>query len=842
MTDAQPPDERNRVEELAEDFLARHRRGEQPDISEYTARHPELAEDIRELFPALLLLEDARPHSEDSGTRPHLSGRDGPLDRLGDYRILREVGRGGMGIVYEAEQLSLGRHVALKVLPAHALLDPRHLQRFHREARAAARLHHTNIVPVFGVGECDGLHYYVMQFIPGLGLDKVLDDLKHLREAGRDQRSPNQESSTLKLPGQEASSTVTDSGSTYWRGVARIGVQVAEALDHAASQGVLHRDIKPSNLLLDAHGTVWVTDFGLAKTLDEDELTQTGDIVGTLRYMAPERLKGTSDVRSDLYGLGLTLYELLALRPAFPEKDRHELLRQVVEQEPPRLDRLDPKIPRDLVTIVEKASAKRPADRYFTARAMADDLRRYLDDRPINARRTGQVERAWRWCKRNRAVASLIFLVALLAVGASGLALLEQNTRRAASRAERQRSAAEIVEAEKTRLADETRLVADFLVREVIFPGATPHGHAELPPTLAALERAEGRIPEIFKGQPLGEATLRHRLGKSYFRIDRPSDARQHLEIAYELRKKHNGQEHRETLESMEFLSLALREEGKISEARALREELLAILGRTRGASSPEATTCSEDLVALLRDEGDLGKARALCEELLLDQRKRLGPEHARTLETLLHLVLVLRAQGELPRALELCEEVIAARTRILGPEDRKTLAARALKTVLLKDRGQLGEALDHGKLTLATQSRILGESDGDTLSSACTISLVLWLLGRTGESHALCEATLDTGHCFLVSVHPDARDPKLFASTLECIDSFEKEGKLEKAATLSRELLSLQVRSTGWGSAATQGLLDRTLGLLRKLGRSSEIAGIERGIRLAKGLESGTR
>ena len=177
----------NPLDALAEEFVARFRRGERPAISEYTGRHPDLAEEIREVFQTLVMMEEVRPGHGDSVAPFDLSGPRSaagvPLERLGDYRILREVGRGGMGIVYEAEQESLGRHVALKVLPAHAALDPRYLQRFQRESRAAAGLHHTNIIPVFGVGAQDGLNYFVMQFIQGLGLDEVLAELKRLRKA-----------------------------------------------------------------------------------------------------------------------------------------------------------------------------------------------------------------------------------------------------------------------------------------------------------------------------------------------------------------------------------------------------------------------------------------------------------------------------------------------------------------------------------------------------------------------------------------------------------------------------------------------------------------------------------
>ena len=298
------------------------------------------------------------------------------LRRLGDYRILREIGRGGMGVVYEAEQESLGRRVALKVLSAGALLDPKHVRRFEREAKAAAKLHHTNIVPVFGVGRQDGHHYLVMQLIAGVGLDVVLKELRRLRQARSgaspaagtrpavsvaglpaahvvrsliagqfDAGVPPDDGSVTEalrwhklrrfaeyrqrcicrgrsppgvlLTGSSGLSASSETDGQFYRSVARIGIQVAEALEYANRQGILHRDIKPSNLLVDKHGNVWVADFGLAKTAEADDLTLTGDILGTIRYMAPERFSGHCDARSDVYSLGLTLYELVALQPAY---------------------------------------------------------------------------------------------------------------------------------------------------------------------------------------------------------------------------------------------------------------------------------------------------------------------------------------------------------------------------------------------------------------------------------------------------------------------------------------------------------------------------------------------
>jgi serine/threonine protein kinase len=214
-------------------------------------------------------------------------------------------------------------------------------------------------------------------------------------------------------------STLAETDRRFAQGLARIAVQVAEALAYAHSQGILHRDIKPSNLLLDRDGNVWVADFGLAKAAGGEDLTHTGDIVGTLRYMAPERFQGAGDARADVHALGLTLYELLALRPAFEEKDRASLNRQVTQEDPPRLRRLNRTVPPDLETIVHNAIAREPGQRYASAKAMADDLSRFLDGRPILARRVSASERAWRWCKRNPTVAGLIGTVALLLMGVS---------------------------------------------------------------------------------------------------------------------------------------------------------------------------------------------------------------------------------------------------------------------------------------------------------------------------------------------------------------------------------------------------------------------------------------
>jgi serine/threonine protein kinase/WD40 repeat protein len=443
-----------RVVRALEEYLAALEAGARPERDALLARHPDIALALADCLDGLELMQ-ALAHPALPAPGP--AAPDTPaLAPLGDYRLLREVGRGGMGVVYEADQLSLGRRVALKVLPFAAALDPRQLDRFHNEARAAASLHHPHIVPVFAVGCARGVHYYAMQFIEGESLATLIRGLRQAAGLAADDppagtgspaggvysggscpaqrgtagprtdpeappaRAPNADTvragTTLGAPGGGADRD-------YFRTVARLGIQAAEALEHAHQLGVVHRDVKPANLLLDQHGRLWVADFGLAQFCGHPGLTLTGDVLGTLRYMSPEQALARRvllDHRTDVYSLGATLYELLTLRPAVPGNDRAELLRQITQQEPVAPRRLAPALPPELETIVLKTLAKNPEERYGTAQELADDLQRFLDDRPIRARRPGLLRRLRKGASRHKTpLASLAVAVVLLLAGFS---------------------------------------------------------------------------------------------------------------------------------------------------------------------------------------------------------------------------------------------------------------------------------------------------------------------------------------------------------------------------------------------------------------------------------------
>ena len=430
---------------LIDDLADRLQAGQAVDLEACVREHPEHESQIRGLFPALEMMAALGRSADRGAGGPPPPGNDPRLGSgvLGDYRIVREVGRGGMGVVFEAMQISLGRRVALKILPLAAAVDPRHLQRFQLEAQAAAHLHHPHIVPIHAVG-CDrGVHYYAMQFVEGRSLADLVREIRRGaakppdadfelagdRPAGRPadaDPTASEPSPTAEAPKEPSGSSRSSRDLAPARSAARLGIQAAEALEHAHGLGVLHRDIKPANLLVESSGHLWVADFGLARFGADSDLTRTGDLLGTLRYMSPEQVAARRvvvDHRTDIYSLGATLYELLTARPAFDGQDRQELLRRIASEDPTPPRQLDPTIPRDLETIVLKAMAKEPEGRYATALDLAEDLRRFLADEPIRARRPGPAERLAKWAKRHR-VALASAAAALVIAMAVGSALL----------------------------------------------------------------------------------------------------------------------------------------------------------------------------------------------------------------------------------------------------------------------------------------------------------------------------------------------------------------------------------------------------------------------------------
>jgi eukaryotic-like serine/threonine-protein kinase len=598
---ADDPTDDATVELVAEEFARRWRAGDRPSVTEYEVKYPNHADEIRDVLSAVQVMEELKPRRED--TRPIARPMAPVPERIGEFRIIREVGRGGMGVVYEAVQESLNRRVALKVLPAHLLAHDHLRARFLREAHAAARLHHTNIVPVFAVGEHEGMCFYVMQLIAGHPLDRL--------------------AASGPIPAAD---------------VARIGVQVADALAYAHSQGVLHRDIKPSNLLVDDRGAAWVTDFGVAKLVEEANLTRSGDLVGTLRYMPPERFAGKSDANGDVYALGVTLYEVLAGRPPFPDTTPHHLIHLITHTDLPPLRGVAPHIHRDLETIVLKAAARDVSQRYPSPAALADDLRRFLDDRPILARRASAFERARRWCARNPLVAGsaatvFLLLVAVAAVSVVGYvqtARARTETAEANAKLERsnyQLEQALIAQTRQRERAEATSALALKALnrvydrfaptRLVATPATTPDG-LELPPqpllppeAVPLLEESLQTFEEIakasgeFEGLRGQAAEANQRIGDIRHRLGRFEAAAAAYQAAIDLYRERPADEVRIPLaRSYNELGRALRALQRPADAGRAVEQAV----QTLAAAPPEFASRPECRYELARAYYTLGQ------------------------------------------------------------------------------------------------------------------------------------------------------------------------------------------------------------------------------------------
>ncbi|MFO0847154.1 MAG: serine/threonine-protein kinase [Gemmataceae bacterium] len=506
-----PADRDARLAQALADYLAALEAGRPPDVQALLAVFPDLGPAVAAVNAVQGVRRAVAADPPDPG--PPLA----PRTVIGGYRVVRVVGRGGMAVVYEAVDPDLDRRVALKVLPAAAAADPEARRRFLHEARTAALLQHAHIVPVYAVGEADGVPYLAMQFVDGASLAGVVRALH--RDAGRTGGGDGSEDASLLATGLTAGFGGADDGpppAGFYRRLARLGAAAADALQYAHGCGVIHRDVKPGNLLLDVRGHIWLADFGLAKLTAADPTA--GGRPGTLRYMAPEQATAgrAVDGRADVYGLGATLYELLALRPAFAAPTDTELLRQVLTSDPPPVRKHAPEVPVDLETVVLKAMAKEPADRYATAADLADDLRRFLDGVPVVARPLSRAQRGWRWAKRRRKPL-LVVASALLAGTVVGLAASTAVVYRAYRRADhRERLLADLV-AEVNR-SDEVlrhlpgagagqtplaRRVKDTLCQLADDPGADPAARFEAVRACARLAEVESQA-----GRPDEEQAL----------------------------------------------------------------------------------------------------------------------------------------------------------------------------------------------------------------------------------------------------------------------------------------------------------------------------------------------
>ncbi len=690
---------------LAEAVASARRRGTSFDVDAFAQRHALEPVDVRRQVEMLEALDelgsDSRSASAivDGGSLPgHASEPcDSATRTLGDYRLLRRIGSGGMGVVYEAEQLSLARRVALKVLPHASTLDPRRIERFRREARAAASLDHPHVVPVHAVGFDEGVHYYAMRYVEGETL--AVRMARTVRSAA--------------------------SSPEHVRAGVRFAGQAAHALAHAHERGVVHRDVKPSNLLLDEDDTLRVADFGLAALEDDSSATRTGDVLGSVPYLSPELAAGRRDVdaRTDVYSLGATLYEWLTLEPVFQGRDRAETIRAIAAKEPRSIRRLNPGVSRPLATIVARAMAKRPADRYASMRELAADLDRFLAGEAIVARPLAFSERLVRVADRHRIAVGVGLLALVIAMAA--LVFGNAALRRESQRADRERDRAEAH-------ARRARDVVDGLLTRVATDrlADTPHS-IELRRELLedALRYYEGFVidasddPEVAR-----EASLaRGRVGKIYEALDRFDEAAD----AY----RQSIAEH-ERLLSMANPETAPRLTQEL--ARAWNNLGVIRLRSSDAEGAIAAYRCSVELKRGLveadptRLELRIELARSLSN--LAVARERTGDSSVAAKIAREALELKERLVAESPESGELRDELaMAYSNRARDAENRgRPDAARTEYTRAIE---QLRLAIDQGHAPLATRAALYGSIG---LRGTCAAKAADWPSARSDFDAAI--------------------------------------------------------------------------------------------------------
>ncbi|WP_422926741.1 tetratricopeptide repeat protein [Singulisphaera sp. PoT] len=808
--------------DLVEEFSARILAGEGLDFDTIAREHPECAEALRELMPAMLDLAELGRIEEAAKDEGAGEVDDDEPRVFGGFRIVREVGRGGMGIVYEAEQVALKRFVALKVLPAVAALDPRALKRFELEAQVAGWLQHPRIVPVHDVGIVDRVPYYSMQFIEGGSLADLIRELRGLVDAGgarpTDQGDenglstlalgllsgrfapPRGDSSSGRTSGVFNSGTdfheATGQGSSirgraYFRTVARLGMQAADALAYAHEQGIVHRDIKPANLLLDPRGELWVADFGMADVQGDAGVTQTGDMPGTLRYMSPEQARGKRalvDRRTDLYSLGATLYELLTLRPAVVGEDRQDILRCISEEEPTPIRRINPAVPVDLATILSKAMAKDPLNRYETARHLADDLERFLDGRPISARPVGPLVRAWRWSRRKPMQAGLAAgLAAAIVVGFAGITWSWRE-------AVHQKRLLQVAEADARRQAAKADAINRFLIEGLLIQAEPSNSPVERHVTLLeVLDRASQGVGTSFASQPEIEATIRLAIGRIYHGLGEFTKSESHFRAAGARFEQLPGATSPGLLEARSELGHILSHLGRDDEAEPLLVKILEKARDRLGLTDPITLRSAEYLASVHRTKGRLAEAESLYLSYLADARRATHPDQDIIFSALFNLGDVYLREGKTEDAESLYRKMLDEERVTKGPKHPSTLSTMNNLGATLNKQKKHEEAERIFRECARLNQEVRGRRHPDTATAMYNLGHVLIALGRYAEAEPLVRESIESRRATLGDEHPGTLYLRSGLGNL-----LRAQGRFAEAEDVLKPCLEAQVRILG--------------------------------------------
>jgi eukaryotic-like serine/threonine-protein kinase len=716
--------------------------------------------------------------------------QDIPFERLGEFRLIRRLGEGGMGVVYLALQESLGRQAAVKVIRPERMGGFEIEMRFRREVEAISELRDPHIVTVYGSGEEQGVRWFAMEYVPGKGLDSVL------REAATEGK---------RIPIPELIGWTRD---------------IAHSLGCAHEAGIIHRDVKPSNIMITPEGRPMLFDFGVARHANLSTLTLTGEFRGTPHYASPEQVRAKRvkiDHRTDIYSLGSTLYEAVTGRVPFEGETTEQVFHQILEADPEPPCRLNGSISRDLGTVIEKAMEKDPARRYQTAGEFADDLDRILDGEMIAARPAGFSTRVLKRVRRHpvlstaTAGALLSMTLLVLYVLWSYPQIVEER-----NRAEEERKAALAAKAEAERETEKAEAINDFLITMLSSPDPDQEGRDVK--VVDVLEKAADTIAESFGGHREIEAACRNTIGHTYQALGLLDAAEPQHKAALDIYLDILGEEKDEALAVMNDLGNVYRKQGRIAEAESLYRKILAANRATLGDHHIDTLAIMNNLGLVLQVRGDFAGAEETHRKVAAAREGLLGREHLDTLKSKNNLANSLWRLRRLPEAEELHREILEAKRRVLGVEHSSTIASLFNLAVIIKDQGKLDEAEKLQREVLEIQLRLLGEEHPDTLASVYNLAITLFRLGRLPEAETLHRKAFEGRRNVLGETHPATRASLSYVAIL-----IMQQGRLAEAEEIQRRLLAICTEAVGEGDDETLQVMNNLACILWELGRVAE-------------------
>ena len=701
---------------------------------------------------------------------------------ISGYRLIRELGAGGMGTVYEAEQVALGRRVALKVLPSSMGFSSRAVRRFRREAEAGGRQRHPGIVSVYDVGEADGVHFIAQELVEG---GRTLSDALH--EARQQPQLP----------------------ANYYRRTARLFIEIAQALQHAHDSGVVHLDIKPSNILLERGGRPKVADFGVARVENALGLSQTGQFAGTPFYMSPEQVTGRIglDNRSDIFSLGATLYEALSFRRAFDGDTSRQVMEKILLESPPDPQLQRSLLPRDLAAICLQALEKNRERRYASMADLAEDLARFLEGEPVTARPPGRLRRARMWLRRHPVLGASGAVAAAAFVVVAGLLfqLREKNLA-----LDRQNAA---LEAE----AATARTALDFMVE--LFESSDPDQSRGAELTVKeVLDRGAVRIGSELQPQPAVRARLMQAIGGVYLSLGQYDQAQALLEETLEVRLEALGAQHAEAFQSMTDLALLYQQQGRLDKAEALFIEAVTGCREHLGSEHPDCLNAINDLAVLFWEQGRYDEAEPLSLQALQGRRQVLGRGHEDTLKTANNLAMLYQGQGRYGEAEPLMLEILEGKRRVLGFDHPSTLFSVNNLAGLFRRQGRYGEAEPLYLEAVRGKRRVLGDDHPSTLYTTKNLALVRHRQGQLDQAQSLYREAWQGMVRVLGPDHPDTLNAQ------RCLAELLGDlGQLEEAAPLLERAWGAQRRLLGDAHPATLASLSAMGNLRAAQGQAQE-------------------